>query len=113
MSGSLGEGYREKGYVRQPIIGYPSRNRSDNESGNVFTERAAEVKVGVVSRQNETLGKHAIGMEEGTEERPNYHLPLMGGQGHRTHLGCSQIYSDMPHVPDADPNSHLRASPML
>lgn len=38
-----------------PIIAYPSRDRSNNETGNVFTERAAEV--GVVSRRNETLAR--------------------------------------------------------
>lgn len=85
MSGSLGRVREGRGMSGNPIIEYSSGNRSDNEPGSVFTKRAAEAVVGVVSRQNETLGRNVVGIEEGREERPSYNLPLMEGQGHRAY----------------------------
>lgn len=55
----FGGGLQREGVCQALLLLGPSKNRSGNETGNVFTERAAEAGVGVVSKQNETLGKNA------------------------------------------------------
>lgn len=81
----LGRVTKRRGMSGTPIIGYPSGNKYDNEPGSVFTKRAAEARVGVVNRQNETVGKNMIGMEEGREKKVKLQFASHGGQGHKAY----------------------------
>lgn len=111
MSGSLGRVTERRGMSGILIIGYPSGNRSDNEPSSVFTKRAAEAGVGVVSKQNENLGKKSGRYGGGKRRKTKLQF---ASHGRATEpAGCSQIHSDMPHPPDSDLTLHHRASVML
>lgn len=62
-------------------------------------------QLGVLRRQNEALGKNGKGMEEGRKGRLNCNLPLMKGQGHRTHRLLR--HSDEYHPPDSPILTHI------
>lgn len=78
-------GLQREGVCQAPLLLCILQETSMIMNLAVCSPKAAEARVGVVNRQNETLGKNMIGMEEGREKKAKLQFASHGGQGHRAY----------------------------